>query len=136
MAGITEQDAMQLWKDMFGDEEYAVDCFGSYICKSCWSNEKCMRTMPGDSKAYDYSWNVDHIRPKSDFKNEEDAYFFGNYEPMHRLNNEAKKDNYPSFEINGKKYRVVSDGYGGYGIVDSTGTRIDIKAKKRVYYKN
>ena len=86
-------------------------------------------------KQYDYSWNVDHLRPKSDFKNEDDSYFFGNYEPMHRLNNEEKKDAYPHFTIEGKSYTVVRDGYGGYGIQNSEGKRIDRKAQKGIYYK-
>lgn len=135
MGEITEKDALKLWDDMFPGKEFAQDCFGTWMCRSCWSNEKCLRLRPGNTKKYDYSWNVDHIRPKSDFSNEDASYFFGNYEPMHRLNNEEKKDNYPSFKIDNNNYKVVKDGYGGYGIADSSGKRIDIKAKLGVYYK-
>jgi hypothetical protein len=58
-----------------------------------------MKKTPGDSKSYDISWNVDHIRPPSDFDNEHNSNFFNNYEPMQRLNNNQKADNYPHFEV-------------------------------------
>lgn len=34
----------------------------------------------GDGKSYSYGWEIDHIRPKSDFKNESDAHIYNNYE--------------------------------------------------------
>lgn len=129
MAEITRDIAMKLWQKCFGSTKFGKDCFGTWICKDGWGNEPYMTIMPGsDGKKYDYSWNVDHIRPKSAFRNEEDADFWENLEPMHRLNNEEKADKYPGFSIEGRKYTVVrDDDCNGYGIVDENNRRIDHK---------
>lgn len=136
MAEITEKIAMKLWKDCFGDEKFASDCFGTWMCRDGWGNDEYFTKRPGgDGKEHDYSWNVDHIRPKSNFKDEKDANFWGNFEPMSRGHNEEKSDKYPGFSIDGYQYTVVKDGYGGYGIEDSNGNRIDQKAIKGFYYE-
>ena len=133
---ITESDAMKLWKNCFGNVEFAQDCFGTWMCKRGWGNSSYEAIRPGgDGKMHDYSWNVDHIRPKSSYTNEDDSFFFGNYEPMHRLNNEEKGDNFPHFTIGNNRYAIVNDGYGGYGIINDNGYRVDQKNRLGIYYK-
>ena len=131
---VNKDLAMKLWRDVYGNVNYARDCFGTWMYKEAYSNEPVvMKDHQGTGKSYDYSWNVDHIRPKASFSKESDADFLNNYEPMHRQNNLAKSDNYPQFEVNGKKYRVVSNPYGGYGIINSNGVRVDWKKDGRYY---
>ncbi|MBU1142956.1 MAG: hypothetical protein KKH92_04840 [Firmicutes bacterium] len=134
---IDKNVANKLWEDVFGKLEWAQDCFGTWVHKDAWSNEEVKMLRPGNDKKYDYSWNVDHIRPKSDFKNETDSDFYNNYEPMHRLNNEKKSDNYPEFSIEKKNYKVFKhDAFYGYGILDlATNTKIDWKSKQNKSYK-
>lgn len=131
---IDKEFALKLWKDIFGDKRFAKDCFGTWMCRDAYSNE-CV-SMPdhsGGSKMYDYSWNVDHIRPKASFLKESDADFLNNFEPMHRQNNLQKSDDYPNFNINGKKYTIVKNNNGGYGIVNSFDRRVDWKKDGRYY---
>ncbi len=131
---IDKEIAMKLWKDVFGNARFAQDCFGAWMCRDAYSNECVSMLDPnGSGKKYDYSWNIDHIRPKSSFQNENDADFFNNFEPMHRQNNLEKSDNYPHFTIDDKQYAVVKNNNGGYGIVDSFGRRIDWKKDGRHY---
>jgi hypothetical protein len=133
---MTDNDAKKLWKDVFGNREWAQDCFGTWMHRDAHSNDVVSKIKPGDSKSYDYSWNVDHIRPKSNYADESEADDWNNYEPMHRQNNLAKGDNYPYFTIDGRKYQVVKNTYGGYGIADvQTGRRIDWKAIQNRHYK-
>lgn len=137
---VDKNVAMKVWKDIFGDKEWASDCFGNVMCIFGYGNDKYLTKGPGADKTYDYSWNVDHIRPKSNFENESDADFYNNYEPVHRLNNSEKSDDFPHFEVNGNKYMVVrcdipsKENRGGYGIVDSNGNRVDWKGKQNRYY--
>ena len=131
---INSELAMKLWHDIYGDKRFAQDCFGTWMCRDAYSNDVVsMKDHLGSSKYYDYSWNVDHIRPKSSFLNESEADSYNNLEPMHRQNKNKKSDNYPSFKINGKQYQVVKNANGGYGIIDSSGRRIDWKKDGRHY---
>lgn len=132
---IDESVAQKLWKDVFGNKEWALDCFGTWMNRDAWSNEAVMLRKPGNQKDYDYSWNVDHIRPKSDFDNESDSDFNNNYEPMHRQNNTEKSDHYPHFTIGDKKFKVFKQSYEGYGIIDvENDTKIDWKSKQKRSY--
>jgi len=133
---ITKEIASKLWKDIFGNKEWAQDCFGTWMHRDAWSNIAVSLLKPGDTRKYDYSWNVDHIRPKSDFNNESEADFFNNYEPMHRQNNTKKFDNYPHFDIDGKQYKVFKQSnYYGYGIVDvAKNQKIDWKSTQNRHY--
>lgn len=133
---LDKKVADKLWKDVFGNVEWARDCFGSWMNRDAWSNEEIMMVRPGNSKEYDYSWNIDHIRPKSDFLNESDSNFYNNYEPMHRLNNDQKSNNYPHFSINNKDYKVFKQkDYYGYGIIDiSSDSKIDWKSMQNRHY--
>lgn len=131
---INKELAFKLWEDIFGDKRFAQDCFGTWMCKDAYSNEcVSMKDHFGSDKHYDYSWNVDHIRPKSSFENESDADFMNNFEPMHRQNNLEKSDKYPQFSIENENYRIVKNAYGGYGIINSLGVRIDWKKDGRHY---
>ncbi len=131
---IDRELAMKLWNDVFGNVKFAQDCFGAWMCKDAYSSEPVsMKDHFGSDKRYDYSWNVDHIRPRASFQNQDDANFLNNFEPMHRQNNLAKSDNYPTFQIGQRKYQVVNNQNGGYGIVDSFGKRIDWKKDGRYY---
>ncbi len=131
---VDKNTAMQLWNDVFGDKRFVQDCFGTWMCRDAYSNEAVsMQDHNGGSKRYDYSWNVDHIRPKASFQNENDADDWNNLEPMHRQNNLEKSDNYPHFRVGNVQYRVIKDNLGGYGIVDSRGNRVDWKKDGRHY---
>ncbi len=134
---LDKNTAEKLWKDVFGNVEWATDCFGTTMHRDAWSNEPVMLLKPGNNRKYDYSWNIDHIRPKSDFPKESDADFFNNFEPMHRLNNGAKSDNYPHFEIDGKKYKVFKqEQYYGYGIISvAENKKVDWKSVQNRHYK-
>ena len=131
---IDKEIAMKLWNDVFGNVRFAQDCFGTWMCRDAYSNEcVSMKDHFGSDKKYDYSWNVDHIRPKASFANETNADFWNNFEPMHRQNNLEKSDNYPTFKIGERLYRVVQNGNHGYGITNSSGNRIDWKKNGRYY---
>ncbi len=131
---VDKELAMKLWRDVYGDKKYAQDCFGTWMCRDAYSNEVVsMRDHEGGSEYYDYSWNVDYIRPKASYSNENDADDWNNFEPMHRQNNLQKSDNYPHFEIKGEKYQVVRNANGGYGITNSNDVRIDWKKNGRYY---
>lgn len=131
---IDKDLAMKLWKDIFGNVRYAQDCFGTWMCRDAYSNEAVsMKDHLGGSKYYDYSWNVDHIRPKASYSNENEADDLNNFEPMHRQNNLQKSDNFPHFVVNDKQYHVVRNDNGGYGITDSKGRRVDWKKDGRHY---
>lgn len=139
---ITKDVAMRLWKDVFGNKVWARDCYGLWMYRDDYGDRETRRIRPdGNGKLYHYGWNIDHIRPKSNFKNESDSDFYNNFEPVHYLNNEEKGYDYPSFEIEGKKYQVVKcdicgrNGVPGYGIKSiETGQRIDWKAIQGKYY--
>lgn len=131
---IDKDFALRFWHAVFGDKRFAQDCFGTWMCRDAYSNEAVsMRDHEGGSKYYDYSWNIDHIRPKASYSNENDADDLNNFEPMHRQNNLQKSDNYPHFEVKGKQYHVVKNNNGGYGITDSYGRRVDWKKDGRHY---
>jgi hypothetical protein len=133
---VDKDTALKLWKAVFGNELWAQDCFGTWMHRDAYSNQ-VVSMMWKDGKNYDMSWNVDHIRPVSDFEKESAADFWNNFEPMHRQNNQSKSDNYPPFVVNNVNYTVVRceicSRYSkpGYGIKNvSTGQRIDWKAKQ------
>ncbi len=140
---VDKNNAMKLWQDVFGNVLWASDCFGTYIYKDDYGDYDKQRIRSnGTGKSFNYGWDVDHIRPKSNFQNENDADFWNNYEPMHRENNVAKSDAYPHFEIKNLKYKIVTcdvcaaKGYKGYGILSETsGKRIDWKGTKNRCYK-
>ena len=133
---ITKEIANELWKDVFGDKEWSQDCFGTWMHRDAWSNIAITMQMPGDTKKYDFSWNVDHLRPKSDFNTESDSDFYNNFEPMHRQNNSEKTDNYPHFTLKDKNYKVFKQSeYYGYGIIDeSKNKKIDWKSVQNKHY--
>ena len=107
---IDKELALKLWNIIYGDKRFVQDCFGTWICRDAYSNEVVsMRDHEGGSKFYDYSWNIDHIRPKASFVNENDADDYNNFELIHRQNNLQKSDDYPAFTVNNKKYRVVKN---------------------------
>lgn len=125
----------RLWKDIFGDKEWASDCFGTLMHRDAQSNEAVVMIKPGTNQKYDYSWNIDHIRPKASYTNESDADFMNNYEIMHRQNNQAKSDDYPHFKVNDKSYKVVS-GEHGYGIYSNEKSeRVDWKHTQGRHYR-
>ncbi|HOI85727.1 MAG TPA: hypothetical protein PLP48_06565 [Acholeplasmataceae bacterium] len=141
---IANDLARKLWNDIYGANTlWASDCFGTWIYRDDHGDYETQRVRPnGTGIAYNYGWDVDHIRPKADFNNPNDADFWNNYEPMHRQNNESKTDNFPYFEVKKRQYLVVkcnicsSHNLQGYGIIDvQTNQRVDWKGKKNQYYK-
>lgn len=142
---ISNEKARKLWNDVYGENTlWASDCFGTWIYRDDHGDYQKTRIRPnGSGKGFNYGWDVDHIRPKSDFSNENDADFDNNYEPVHRSNNESKADNYPQFEISSKTYKVVkcdicgTHSVKGYGIVEAvSGKRIDWKGTQKKFYNN
>ena len=140
---MKREDALELWDAIFGNEQWAVDCFGTWMYREDYGDTETKRLRPnGTGKRFSYGWEVDHIRPKSDFKNESEADFANNYEPVHWNNNREKADNYPQFAIKDKNYKVVrceicsSNNLVGYGIADEDGNRIDWKFRQKEYFKN
>ena len=131
---IDKNLALKLWRDVYGDKLFVQDCFGYWMYRDAYSNVPVViKDHLGGPNNYDYSWNIDHIRPKSSFRNESDADDFNNFELMHRVNNLEKSDNYPVFTSNDHIYRVVPNNYGGYGIADASGRRIGWKKDGRHY---
>ena len=137
---MEKEDALKLWEAMFGQAEWVQDCFGVWMNKNDYGDTEKKRIRPGNTKSYSYGWEIDHIRPKSDFGENADPDLYNNYEIMQWNNNRTKADNYPQFEIDKKKYKVVvcnickSANLKGYGIEDSNGNRIDWKGKHNRYF--
>lgn len=139
---MEKEEALALWDAIYGENnKWQTDCFGIWMYRDDYGDVNTTRKRPGgDGKNHSYGWEVDHIRPKSDFKNESDANINNNYEPMWWGNNRDKTDNYPQFIIDGKSYSVVKcdicskHGLLGYGIADKSGNRIDWKAKMGKYF--
>ena len=138
---VDEDIAMKLWKDVFGDQKWAVDCYGTWMYRDDYGKTDVLRVRPGgNGKQYNYCWNVDHIRPESDFASEEKATFWNNLEPVQISNNSAKSNSL-SYSINGVRYQVVKcdickkHNQEGYGIKNvDTGKRVDWKYVKNCYY--
>ena len=143
---MEKEKALAIWDAIYGKNasKWQTDCFDIWIYRDDYGDTETHRKRPnGDGKEHSYGWEIDHIRPKSSFAEESEANLKNNYEPMHWQNNRDKADNYPGFTIGSKKYNVVkcdicsSNGLKGYGITDSTGKRIDWKAKqKQCFAKN
>ena len=139
---INKDVAMKLWKDIFGDTLWVTDCFGTWIYRDDYGKTDVVRNnRPGGTgKSYNYGWSVDHIKPVSEFNNENEATFWNNLEPIHISNNSAKGDKL-TFNINGVKYQVVKcdickkNGQNGYGIMNvATNERVDWKYTQNSYY--
>ena len=141
---MERKDALALWDAIFGENTmWKRDCFGTWMHRDDYGDTEKTRIRPnGDGKKHSYGWEVDHIRPKSDFRNESDANFLNNYEPMWWGHNREKADNYPQFTINEQEFQVVKctifskNNLLGYGIADEEGNRIDWKAKQDEYFTN
>lgn len=139
---MTKEEALEIWDDIYGDELWAQDCFGTWIYRNDYGKYDTYRKRrKGTNKEYNYCWEIDHIMPKSKFVDQEDADFLNNYEIMHHLNNKRKSDN-TNFEINGIKYKVVSceickkHNLDGYGIENcKTNKRVDWKYIRKAYYE-
>lgn len=140
---MEKEKAIELWKAIYGNALWAKDCYGTWMYREDYGDCNKTRCMPnGNGKSYNYGWEIDHIRPKSDYANENDANFYNSYEIVWYGNNREKADNYPQFTIGNRKYKVVKcdicgkNGYRGYGIVSlDTGKRVDWKAKSNRYFK-
>jgi hypothetical protein len=141
---VTKDIALKLWKDVFGDNLWAQDCFGTWMHRDDYGNyDKTRNNRPnGTGNSFVYGWDVDHIRPKSSFKDEKDSNFFNNFEPMQHSNNLKKSDGYPNFKIDDTEFKVVEceickkNNLQGYGILRvSTNKRIDLKFIQNSFYK-
>ncbi|MDR0832128.1 MAG: hypothetical protein LBM99_04465 [Bacillales bacterium] len=134
---VNRELALKLWNDVYGNNLWVTDCFGTWIYRDDYGDINTTRIRPnGDGKRYNYGWNIDHIFPIS--RNGKDA--MNNYEPMHHLNNKAKSDDL-NFNINGKPYQVIkcdicgANGLYGKGIKDQqTNKRVDWKGVQGRYY--
>jgi len=134
---VSRELARKLWKDVFGSDLWAVDCFGTWIYRDDYGDTQTTRIRPnGNGKRYNYGWDVDHIFPVA--RNGKDA--MNNYEPMHHVNNKQKSDNL-NFKIGDIPYQVVkcdicsSHGLYGKGIINQhTSKRVDWKGVQNRYY--
>lgn len=140
---MEKEQALALWDAIYGENnKWQCDCFGTWMYRDDYGDTETVRKRPnGDGKEHSYGWEIDHIRPKSDFKNESDANINNNYEPMWWGHNREKADNYPQFDINKRQFTIVkcdicgSNSLKGYGIVDSKGNRIDWKGRTEKCFK-
>lgn len=74
---MTKQMALKLWDDIFDKALWAQDCYGTWVYRNDYGDHETTRKRPGGSeKKYNYGWEVDHIKPKSSFKDESDADLF------------------------------------------------------------
>lgn len=133
--------ALAIWDAIYGNKEWAVDCYGTWMNRNDHGDQTKKRIRPnGDGKLHNYGWEIDHIRPICDFDKESDANINNNYEPVYWEHNREKADNYPHFTIGNQRYEVVkcnickSHGILGYGIQDDNGERIDWKWKNNKYF--
>lgn len=140
---VDRNTAMRLWQDVFGSNIWGQDCFGSWMYRDDYGDKDKLRVGPsGLGRPYNYGWDVDHIRPISDFNIEQAAHFMNNYEPMHHTNNARKSNFYPHFAIGRERYMIVkcsicnAHEVPGYGIIKiSSDTRVDWKGVKNKYYQ-
>lgn len=141
---MERERALEIWDAIYGkNNKWQVDCFGAWMYRDDYGDTEKKRVRPGgDGKQYKYGWEIDHIRPKSDFESESNSNFLNNYEPMHFDNNRNKSDAFPHFKINNRTYRIVkcdicsSNGYRGYGIINESNERIDWKGKQGRYFRS
>ena len=139
---MTREEALKIWEDIYGREKWAQDCFGTWMYKDDYGDYDKYRIRPnGTGQKYQYGWEIDHIRPRSDFKIETEADFLNNYEPVHYMNNRKKSDE-KRFSIRNKQYRIVEcdickkNGVKGYGIENTeTKERVDWKYVQNAYYE-
>lgn len=138
---MNKEEAIKIWDDIYENSLWVQDCFGTWIYKYDYADYETFRKRPGGSdKKFNYAWEVDHIRPQSDFKSNENPDFYNNYELMHYQNN-RKKGNNLEFQINNRDYKIVEceicreHGTLGYGIEDvALKKRVDWKFTRRAYY--
>lgn len=140
---MDKTQALNLWDQIYGPNcKWKQDCFGTWMYRDDYGDQDTMRKRISDAKkAFNYGWEVDHIRPKSSFEKESEASFLNNYEPMHWMNNREKADNYPHFTIENVQYAIVkcsicnSNNKPGYGIKKtSNGKRVDWKAVQNEFF--
>lgn len=141
---VDQNIALKLWHDIYGDELWAQDCFGTWMYRDDYGDhEKTRNNRPGGTgKYFYYGWDVDHIRPIAQFGGDEaKATFWNNLEPLHYMNNQAKADK-TAFEIGDRRYSIVkcdicaAHQLLGYGIEDAeTKKRVDWKYVLNAYYQ-
>lgn len=139
---INKDLAMKLWTSMYGKNEWQLDCYGTWMNKNDYGELSKKRIRPnGDGKHHNYGWEIDHIRPKSNFRDENESNIYNNFEIVHYENNREKADNYPVFSIGNKRYKVIccqncsSNNILGYGIMDiNSQERIDWKGRTGKYF--
>lgn len=141
---MEKEKALRIWDAIFGrDKQWACDFTGTWIYREDYGDTEKCRVMPNsDGKLHSFGWEIDHIRPKSDFGDGEETDFLNNFEPMHWQNNRDKADSFPHFTIGDKQYRVVkcwicgNHGLKGYGIIDESGKRVDWKGVQENCFTN
>ena len=140
---IDKELADKLWKDIFGDTDWALDCFGVWMYRKDYNNPDQLRNdrPKGSGEQFNYGWTVVEIKPNTNF-NPDQVNFWNNIEPMHLANAKAK-DNKERFVLGDVEYSVVkcevcsAKGLEGYGIKnEKKGERIDWKYVSNSYYGN
>ena len=140
---MEKEKALELWDVIYGKGTvWATDCFGTWMCRDDYGDTEKKRERPGNTDEFEYGWEIDHIRPKSNFGENADPDLLNNYEIMHWRNNRGKGDNYPQFSVGDKTFKVIkcdiceSNDLKGYGIVDSDNKRIDWKGRSGKCFAN
>lgn len=140
---IKKDIAMKLWNDVFKEQIWAQDCFGTWMHRDDYGiYNKTRNNRPnGTGKDFIYGWDIDHIRPSSTFNKDSESNFFNNFEPMHHTNNSQKSNGYTNFAIDNVEYRIVEcdickkHNREGYGILKiATNKRVDWKFIQNKYY--
>lgn len=140
---VDKKIADKLWNDVYGDTEWALDCFGARINRNDYNDSERLRNdrPKGSGEPFNYGWTVVEIKPNVNFTPDQ-VSFWNNLEPMHLVNAKLK-DGKERFERGGVEYSVVqceacfAAGVEGYGIKnEKKGERIDWKYVSNSFYEN
>ena len=107
---INTKNALNLWEQTFGDEQYATDFSGALIRKDHYNDRTKTTPFTFKTKNKTYTvnhctaWNIHHKRPLSKGgTNEVDNLEIINMEVHDRIENKT------SFSINERSYHVVRE---------------------------
>lgn len=132
---ITHENALSIWKAIYGEETVVKDCFGRLMYREDYGVTSIIRRYQVTGRSDYFGWTLDHILPLAKGGTSE----LNNLEPMHFENNQAKSD-CTSFIIDDIEYEIVkckisTDGYKGYGIqTKETKVRVDWKARYKKHF--
>ncbi len=131
---INKQTVIKLWRERYGNNDWAQDFTGTWMYIHDYNNRNSNR-VSNDGHRYNYGWNIHHIMPESKAtcspKMKRKISSKSNLEIVHIFTND-EAENKTTFIIDGTEYQVRSlkDGTGNYGIFDtSIDRRVDFPNK-------